>query len=80
MLGKHFKRLPKSRNEKWRGSHGANFAVLRGFNGPVSVVEMGFISNTSDVEKRLRKKTKDRLQGILRQEYENSLNDRREKR
>ena len=33
------------------GSHGANFAVLRGFNGPSILVEMGFISNTSDVEK-----------------------------
>lgn len=33
------------------GAHGANFAVLRGFNGPSILVEMGFISNQSDLEK-----------------------------
>lgn len=36
------------------GAHGANFAVLRGFNGPSILVEMGFISNASDVEKLIR--------------------------
>lgn len=33
------------------GSHGANFAVLRGFNGPSILVEAGFVSNNGDVEK-----------------------------
>ncbi len=36
---------------KNRGSHGANFAVLRGFDGPSLLVETGFISNSSDVTK-----------------------------
>lgn len=30
------------------GSHGANFAVLRGFNGPGILVEVGFVSNSYD--------------------------------
>ena len=34
-----------------RGIHGANFAVLRGFNGPSVLVEVGFISNKSDLQK-----------------------------
>lgn len=32
-----------------RGIHGANFAVLRGFDGPSILLELGFISNDSDV-------------------------------
>ena len=34
-----------------RGYHGANFAVLRGFDGPGILVELGFISNSTDVWK-----------------------------
>ncbi|MGL5089149.1 MAG: N-acetylmuramoyl-L-alanine amidase [Cetobacterium sp.] len=34
-----------------RGIYGANFAVLRGFNGPGILVELGFITNQSDVAK-----------------------------
>ncbi len=34
-----------------RGAHGANFAVLRGFDGPGILVEAGFISNSSDITK-----------------------------
>jgi len=36
---------------KNRGAHGANFAVLRGFDGPGILVEAGFITNSSDVSK-----------------------------
>ncbi|MBC2856069.1 N-acetylmuramoyl-L-alanine amidase [Cetobacterium sp. 2A] len=36
---------------KNRGIHGANFAVLRGFNGPGILVELGFINNKNDVAK-----------------------------
>lgn len=36
---------------KNRGVHGANFAVLRGFNGPSILVEIGFINNEGDLEK-----------------------------
>lgn len=36
---------------KNRGVHGANFAVLRGFNGPSILVEIGFINNEDDLEK-----------------------------
>jgi len=34
-----------------RGAHGANFAVLRGFDGPGILVETGFVTNTSDLNK-----------------------------
>ncbi|MGF6907623.1 N-acetylmuramoyl-L-alanine amidase family protein [Fusobacterium sp. PH5-44] len=33
-----------------KGIHGANFAVLRGFDGPGVLLELGFISNDSDVK------------------------------
>jgi N-acetylmuramoyl-L-alanine amidase len=33
-----------------KGVHGANFAVLRGFNGPGVLLELGFISNTNDLK------------------------------
>ena len=36
---------------KNRGIHGANFAVLRGFNGPSVLIEVGFISNQGDLKK-----------------------------
>ncbi len=36
---------------KNRGAHGANFAVLRGFDGPGILVEAGFITNSSDISK-----------------------------
>ncbi len=41
-------------NMRNRGSHGANFAVLRGFDGPGILVELGFISNANDVWKLRR--------------------------
>ncbi len=34
-----------------RGVFGANFAVLRGFNGPGVLIELGFISNREDIKK-----------------------------
>ncbi|WP_321329211.1 N-acetylmuramoyl-L-alanine amidase [uncultured Ilyobacter sp.] len=41
----------KKLNMKNRGVHGANFAVLRGFDGPGVLLELGFISNKYDVWK-----------------------------
>lgn len=41
----------KRLNMRNRGTHGANFAVLRGFDGPGILVELGFISNSNDVWK-----------------------------
>lgn len=35
-------------NLKNGGIHGANFAVLRGFNGPGVLIEVGFVSNAGD--------------------------------
>lgn len=32
------------------GVHGANFAVLRGFNGTGVLIELGFVSNSYDAE------------------------------
>ena len=48
------KKIARSLGMRNGGAHGANFAVLRGFNGPSILVEMGFISNASDVEKLIR--------------------------
>ncbi len=47
LINSYSKRL-KMRN---RGAHGANFAVLRGFDGPGILVEAGFITNSSDISK-----------------------------
>lgn len=41
-------RISSSLNLKRGGAHGANFAVLRGFNGPGVLVEVGFITNDYD--------------------------------
>lgn len=43
--------LAKAMGMKDRGTHGANFAVLRGFNGPGVLVELGFINNKDDINK-----------------------------
>jgi len=47
LINSYSKRL----NVKNRGAHGANFAVLRGFDGPGLLVEAGFITNASDITK-----------------------------
>lgn len=47
LVGSYSKRL----NMRNRGTHGANFAVLRGFDGPGVLIELGFISNANDVWK-----------------------------
>lgn len=43
--------LAKAMGMKDRGTHGANFAVLRGFNGPGVLIELGFINNDGDIKK-----------------------------
>ncbi|WP_300342002.1 N-acetylmuramoyl-L-alanine amidase [Fusobacterium sp.] len=43
--------LAKAMGMRDRGIHGANFAVLRGFNGPGVLVELGFINNNADIKK-----------------------------
>lgn len=47
-LNDRLSQMLKMRN---RGIHGANFAVLRGFNGPAMLVEVGFINNKKDLAK-----------------------------
>ena len=42
--------LAKAMGMKDRGIHGANFAVLRGFNGPGVLIELGFINNSDDIK------------------------------
>ncbi len=44
-----------------RGDHGANFAVLRGFNGPGVLVELGFITNDGDVSKMKQSKYQEKM-------------------
>ncbi|SJZ83757.1 N-acetylmuramoyl-L-alanine amidase [Cetobacterium ceti] len=48
-------RLSQVNQMRNRGIHGANFAVLRGFNGPGILIELGFINNKKDVGKLLSK-------------------------
>lgn len=43
--------IAKTLKMRDRGTHGANFAVLRGFNGPGILVELGFITNKDDIAK-----------------------------
>lgn len=44
-----------------RGVFGANFAVLRGTNAPAILIEVGFITNYSDIEQYLSESGKERL-------------------
>ncbi len=59
----------RSLNMKNRGVHGANFAVLRGFDGPGVLVELGFISNANDVLKLKQSK----YQRAMAQELANNI-------
>lgn len=54
---------------KDRGIYGANFAVLRGFNGPGILVELGFVTNKDDVLKM----TKESNQDIMASELANKI-------
>lgn len=51
--------LARSTNMKGRGIYGANFAVLRGFNGPGLLIELGFISNKDNVSRMVRSSYQD---------------------
>lgn len=61
--------LAKRLNMTDRGIYGANFAVLRGFNGPGILVELGFITNKDDVLKM----TKESNQEIMANELANKI-------
>ncbi|MGL4970055.1 MAG: N-acetylmuramoyl-L-alanine amidase, partial [Cetobacterium sp.] len=61
--------LAKRLNMRDRGIYGANFAVLRGFNGPGILVELGFITNKADVTKL----SKDANQNIMADELANKI-------
>ena len=61
--------LSKRLGMKDRGIYGANFAVLRGFNGPGILVELGFITNKSDVTKL----SKDVNQNVMADELANKI-------
>lgn len=60
-------------NMKDRGVHGANFAVLRGFNGPGVLIELGFINNSSDINKLIipanQKKMAKEIAKVVRDKY-----------
>ncbi|WP_432204848.1 N-acetylmuramoyl-L-alanine amidase family protein [Cetobacterium somerae] len=56
--------LSKRLGMRDRGIYGANFAVLRGFNGPGILVELGFITNKADVTKL----SKDANQNVMADE------------
>lgn len=53
------------------GAHGANFAVLRGFDGPSVLVELGFITNPVEV-KRLTNPT---IQKSMAEQIAKSVNE-----
>lgn len=61
--------LSKRLGMRDRGIYGANFAVLRGFNGPGILVELGFITNKSDVTKLSR----DANQNVMADELANKI-------
>ncbi|MGL5001300.1 MAG: N-acetylmuramoyl-L-alanine amidase [Cetobacterium sp.] len=61
--------MAKRLNMRDRGIYGANFAVLRGFNGPGILVELGFITNKADVAKL----SKDANQNIMADELANKI-------
>ncbi|MEG0068664.1 N-acetylmuramoyl-L-alanine amidase family protein [Cetobacterium sp.] len=61
--------LAKRLGMKDRGIYGANFAVLRGFNGPGILVELGFISNKNDIKKM----TREANQNIMAEELGNKI-------
>lgn len=63
--------LARRLNMKDRGIHGGNFAVLRGFNGPGMLVELGFISNPNEA----RKLSKDINQKVMAEEIANQMRD-----
>lgn len=67
------KRYTKSLNMVDRGDHGANFAVLRGFNGPGVLIELGFINNRYDVRKLInrnyQKKMAREIASVIRAQY-----------
>lgn len=63
--------LPPRLNMLNRGIYGANFAVLRGFNGPGMLIELGFITNKADV----RKLTRDINQQIIVEEISDNIRD-----
>lgn len=61
--------LSKRLGMRDRGIYGANFAVLRGFNGPGILVELGFITNKSDVTKL----SKDTNQNVMAEELASKI-------
>nr|WP_307774813.1 N-acetylmuramoyl-L-alanine amidase [uncultured Cetobacterium sp.] len=61
--------LSRRLNMTDRGIYGANFAVLRGFNGPGILVELGFISNKDDV----RKMNREVNQKVMAEEIGNNI-------
>lgn len=67
MVGK----LAKVTNLKNGGIHGANFAVLRGFNGTGVLVELGFVSNKRDSAIITNKK----YQKLMAREIANSIRE-----
>ncbi|STO30719.1 N-acetylmuramoyl-L-alanine amidase AmiB precursor [Fusobacterium necrogenes] len=58
---------------KDRGIHGANFAVLRGFNGPGVLIELGFINNKGDLNKLInttnQKKMAQEIAKMIRENF-----------
>lgn len=60
---------PTKLGMKDRGIHGANFAVLRGFNGPGILVELGFMTDSKDVWKMKQSK----YQKIMAKEIANGI-------
>ncbi|MGL4988848.1 MAG: N-acetylmuramoyl-L-alanine amidase [Cetobacterium sp.] len=61
--------LAKRLSMRDRGIYGANFAVLRGFNGPGILVELGFITNKADVAKLVKESN----QNIMAEELANKI-------
>lgn len=67
-------RIAKSLGMKNGGSHGANFAVLRGFNGPSILIEAGFVSNAFDVSKLSKAENRQQIAEDIAEEIRQFFN------
>lgn len=59
------KKVSPALNMKNGGTHGANFAVLRGFNGPGILIEVGFVSSPYDREIITNQESQKKMAAII---------------
>lgn len=68
------KRVSPALNMRNGGTHGANFAVLRGFNGPSILIEVGFVSSPYDREIITDKNSQKKMAALIAESIRNYFN------